>query len=224
VDGIHDMGGLHGFGPVPREQEDAPFHFGWERRVVGIEVALEALDMWNTDQHRHAIERIEPARYLADSYYERWLDGMETLLDETGLVSREDLAARVERVRSGETSRPAREDPELRARIDRVVDHGGTKRRDSDAPPRFAVGDRVRARDLHVEGHTRLPRYARRRAGTVVADYGVYAFADALAAGEGEAPERMYCVAFDAQELWGETAEPGCTVRLDLFEPYLEPA
>jgi nitrile hydratase len=217
------MGGMHGFGRVPREDGEPVFHADWERRIVGIEVALESLGVWNTDEHRYAIECIEPARYLADSYYERWLDGTEVLLDERGVVTRAELAERVERLRAepGDPL-PEHSDPRIRAQIDAVVLHGGTKRRDDSLPARFAVGERVRGRDVQTEGHTRIPRYARGRTGTVVADYGVYAFADTLAASGDEAPERMYCVAFEAAELWGATAEPGCTVRLDLFEPYLE--
>lgn len=219
------MGGMHGFGRVPVSDDEPVFHADWERRAVGIEVALESLGVCNTDEHRRAIELIPPARYLADSYYERWLDGTERILDERRVVTRSELAERIQQLRDRpDAPLPEREDPLIRAKIDAVVLGGGTKRREARAPALFSVGDRVRGREPQTTGHTRIPRYARGRTGTIVADHGIYAFADALAAGRGEAPERLYCVAFGGDELWGATSEPRCTVHLDLFEAYLEGA
>lgn len=223
MDGIHDLGGMHGFGRMRPEPDEPAFHADWERRALGIQVALEATGVCNTDEHRHAIELIPPVHYLADAYYERWLDGTERILAERGIVAREELARRVDGLRRARSARlPVRHDPSLRATVDRALAQGATKRRRDEQPALFAVGDAVRGRNEHPPGHTRIPRYARGRAGTVIADYGVYAFADTLAAGLGESPQRLYCVAFRGDELWGADAEPNSTVHLDLFEPYLE--
>ena len=77
---------------------------------------------------------------------------------------------------------------------------------------------------MHPAGHTRLPRYARGRAGIVEADRGGYVFPDASAEGSGEAPQRLYTVVFSGRELWGEDADPTLSVSLDLWESYLERA
>jgi nitrile hydratase len=217
------MGGMHGFGAIRREQDEPVFHADWEGKAVGIQVALEAQGICSTDEHRFEIERIRPDRYLAATYYERWLIGTEAILVQHGIASADELAARRGRV----ADRPADPLPEHRdealgAHIDRLIAQGGTKRRPDADGPRFAVGDQVRGRNVHPAGHTRIPRYARGRTGTVVADYGAYAFADTLAAGAGEHPQHLYAVRFTGSELWGPDAEAGTVIHLDLFESYLE--
>src|SRR5437763_12758182 len=114
MNGAHDMGGMHGFGPVVREENEPLFHAEWERTVYGMQRAIRARGLINIDESRHGIERMPPAEYLAASYYERWLSSLERVLVEKGIVSQEELASRVEQLREHpEIPLPQRDDPEL---------------------------------------------------------------------------------------------------------------
>jgi len=213
MNGVHDMGGMDGFGPVVREQNEPVFHADWERRAFVLTVRARRLAQSNGDEFRHAIERIPPARYLASSYYERWLAAAETVLVEHGVVTREELLAK-------ENSSI---DPALIANA--VATHGPTPVK-SDAKPRparFAKGARVRARNLNPVGHTRLPRYVRGKAGVVARDWGVFVFPDTNAHHAGAKPQHCYSVSFAARELWGKSASSRDRVYIDLWEDYLEP-
>jgi len=222
MDGVHDLGGKHGFGPVVREVDEPVFHGRWEARVFAIMRAAVANGIVrNSDQFRHAIERIEPVAYLSHGYYGRWLGGIETLLREHGTVDLEVLASRV-RALGGDpgaavASRP-RAEPEP---IPYPPQAPGSRR--TVPPPRFAVGARVRTTAAPTAGHTRLPAYARGRTGTVIALHDGWVFPDSNAHGHGECPQHLYTVEFSAAALWGAEAEPGVSVSLDLFESYLEP-
>ena len=188
MDGIHDLGGMQGFGPVPRGPEaEVSFSAAWQRRVFGI--ALTS-GLSNVDAHRHAIERLEPVTYLTAGYWGRWLGALELLLSE--------------------------DDPSVRPSGSIFAE------RTLERAPRFGPGEAVRVRDLHTDGHTRLPAYARGRRGQVVGLRGAWVFPDSNAHGRGEDPQHVYGVRFEGRELWGETAEPGTAVILDLFEPYLQ--
>jgi len=208
VNGVHDMGGMHGFGPVTPEPDEPVFHAEWEGRVLAMDQAMRATGEWGVDAARFAREREPPAKYMAESYYERWLGGLERLLLERGLVSEEELTA-------GRSLTPGRA---LRGNV------AAGSRREPSRPARFAVGDRVRARNIHPSGHTRLPRYVRGHVGTVTRLHGCHVFPDASAHGLGDDPQWLYVVGFDATELWGADAQSGSTVSVDAFEPYLEPA
>jgi nitrile hydratase subunit beta len=219
VNGAHDMGGVHGFGPVEPEPSEPVFHAAWERRAFAITVAMGATGEWNIDMSRFARENRSPADYLAKSYYELWLAGLEKLLAERGLVSAEELAAR----RALGSPRPvtrilAADD------VDRVLSRGTAVAREPNAPARFKAGDRVRARNMHPSGHTRLPRYVRGHVGTVERVRGCHVFPDSNAAGTGENPQWLYAVGFEGRELWGASGDPKLKVSVDAWEPYLEPA
>ena len=226
MNGIHDLGGMHGFGPVVPEPEEPVFHHEWERRAFALTLAAGFLGRWNLDMSRFAREQMPPAEYLATSYYEHWLWGLEHLLVQTGLLTRE----QVEAVRRGE--RPRRDGgasgAEVRvlraADVPRALRNRRAARLDDGPPPRFKPGDPVVTRNMHPVGHTRLPRYARGRRGVVERDHGVFIFPDAHAAGLGKRAEHCYSVRFEARELWGEDASPRDAVYVDLFEPYLLPA
>jgi nitrile hydratase subunit beta len=230
MNGVHDMGGMHGFGPVAAEPQEPVFHHAWERRAFAITVAAGFLGKWNIDMSRYARERMRPADYLAASYYERWSAGLERLLDEQGLVSRAEVEARVAALGRGEppppTSRTA-PPPDVRvlpaAAVAKVLAKGGSTRVDADVPPRFRPGDAVVARNLHPTGHTRLPRYARGRRGVIDRDHGVFVFADTNAMGLGEKPQHCYSVRFGARELWGPEASPRHQVFIDLWDDHLDP-
>lgn len=199
------MGGMHGFGPIIREDREPVFHSAWEGHVRGI-FNNTAGRLYHLDEFRHAIERMPPDSYLRASYYEKWLAGIETVLLERGVVSREELAAgHALRTTRGEQA------PQLQ----------------SAEPPvglvaRFELGNRVRARNLHPGGHTRLPRYARGKVGAVRQVHGPYLLPDTNSERSGADWEHVYSVAFPGRELWGPSAADTDSVCIDLWESYLE--
>jgi nitrile hydratase len=219
MNGIHDMGGMHGMGSIRYEPDEPVFHAAWEGRVFALNVAVRAGRTWNIDAGRYEIELIPPAEYLRMTYYERWLARLASLLVKTGLVTRDEI----------ETGRPARGSakslPALTAaRVSTMIRNGAAASRDVPTAPRFAVRERVRARIIHPAGHTRLPRYLRGKTGTIERDHGVYVFPDTNALFRGENPQHVYSVRFAAQELWGSQASPRDAVYADLWDDYLEPA
>ena len=218
MNGVHDMGGMHGMGPIGPEQNEPVFHEDWERRTFALNLAAGFLGKWNIDIARYARERMPPAEYLAATYYERFLYGLEQLVVEHGLVSREELEGRAKVMRAN--------DPELRpmqfAAVAGIVRTGRMARVDEDVPARFRLGDRVSTRNLHPLGHTRLPRYARDRSGVVEIDHGVFRFPDASAQGLAHKAQHVYAVRFTARELWGRQAAPNDAVLIDLWDDYLE--
>lgn len=202
MNGAHDMGGMHGFGPVVAEADEPLFHGDWERRVLGMVVLLGAGGKWNIDMSRSARENLPPAEYLSLSYYEIWLSGLERLLAERGMPSRVVTAEEV----------PA------------MLAAGGPASRDVPFTARFAVGDAVRTKNLNPVGHTRLPRYARGKVGVVERVHGAHVFPDVHAVTGEDDPQWLYTVRFSGEELWGPDGDPTSSVSIDAFEPYLEPA
>ncbi|MBX6425467.1 MAG: nitrile hydratase subunit beta [Variibacter sp.] len=218
MNGVHDMGGMDGFGKVEPEPNEPTFHAAWEARVMAMMRAMGAAGAWNIDMSRASRENLPPDVYLASSYYRRWALGMEQMLLEKGLVDSDELAA-------GRALRPGKPlksklTPEM---IERVLTRGSFAR-PAPAPARFKVGARVRAKNMHPPTHTRLPRYVRGRVGVVELIHGCHVFPDSAALGEGDNPQWLYTVRFDASELWGADADPTVKVSIDAFEPYLEPA
>lgn len=223
MNGIHDVGGMHGFGPIEIDPAEPLFHHPWEKTVFGMRLVVVAEGLFNIDEFRHAIERIAPAAYLTASYYERWLVAVATLLGEKGVLPAAELEAKTRALsRSPRPKRPRRSDPELVARMRAVVRTGRRYTREGGAP-RFNVGDAVVARNLNPPGHTRLPRYARGKRGVVTRVWGTFVTPDTNAHGRGENPEPVYCVRFTGGELWGGDCEPNQAVYLSLWEQYLQP-
>ena len=216
MNGIHDMGGMDGFGAVEPEPDEPVFHHWWEARVFALRAALRPQDRepgWGS--FRFDLERIPPADYLRMSYYERWFTACVDRLLRAGLVTKAEL----------ETGRPAAGAPAPPLRPAPAGQRSGPGRLDVDLAPRFRPGQDVRARTLHPPGHTRLPRYARGQPGVVTRDNGVYALQDTDEAGQslGESPQHVYTVRFAARDLWGERASPRDAVYADLWEDHLEP-
>ena len=214
---IHDMGGMHGFGPVEPEPNEPLFHAPWEGRVRAMQRAIGYPRLWSLDAFRAAQEVLPPLTYLASSYYERWFRGLERLIVAHGLIAEDELAA-------GRSLRPG-------VRLNRKltledVKAGGFPNfaRPAPAPARFKAGDQVRTRNLNPLTHTRLPRYARGKTGTVEAVRGCHVFPDSAAIGAGDNPQWLYTVVFSARELWGEEADPTVSVSIEAFEPYLAAA
>jgi nitrile hydratase len=215
---------MHGFGRVEREANEPVFHAPWEGVVFAIVRAARAQRLFTIDESRRAIEQLSPARYLTSSYYARWLAATEALLVEKGALTREALDARARDLAARpDTLAPTRPVPGLADRVIASLRARPNYRRPGPAP-RFAVGERVRTRNVHPKHHTRLPRYARGKAGVVHRVHGSFVFPDTNAHGGGENAQPLYSVRFDARELWSDSAEPGhAGVHLDLWESYLEP-
>ncbi len=220
MNGVHDLGGMHGFGPVIREQHEPVFHSDWEKRVFAMTLTAMGRRVCNVDEFRRSIERMPPAGYLAATYYEKWLHALESLLVEKGVATREEIA-------SGHAAAPAP------AKATGPLDAGGGSvesfdnsavklRFNKSFKPGFKVGDRVVARNLNPEHHTRLPRYARGRRGVIRYDQGVFVLPDTHAHGQGGKPQHVYTVAFEAKELWGANRNERAPVYLDCWEDYLE--
>jgi len=203
MNGVHDMGGMDGFGPMHIEKNEPVFHGEWEGRMYAIAMSLAR----NADEFRHSIERIPAPVYLDSSYYERWLNGIMTLLVERNNVSREELIAL-----GAEPVAPAQPANHFKG------DSAKVRRR----RPRFRQGDRIVARNINPTGHTRLPRYVRGKRGVIERDWGIYVFADSNAHHGGDRAQHVYSVSFSAQELWGKDAPHNDTLRIDLWEDYLE--
>ena len=219
MNGAQDLGGMMGFGPIAIEQDEPSFHAEWERRAFGLTLAMGATGSWNIDMSRHARESLPPAEYFTSSYYEIWTKGVEKLVVAAGLISDEELRL------SQSLAEPAPIKRVLKAEdVSAVLARGGPAERPIEQPARFAVGDRVRTRNIHPRGHTRLPRYARSRIGVVELVHGAHVFPDTNAHGQGEQPEWLYTVCFSGRELWGEQADPTISVSIDAWESYLEPA
>jgi nitrile hydratase subunit beta len=221
MNGVHDLGGMHGFGPVIREHNEPVFHSEWEKRVFGMTLTAMGRRVCNVDEFRRAIEHMPPADYLAASYYEKWLHALEALLVEKGVVTREELT-------SGHAAAPA--PVKTIGSLDdgngggvESFDRSAVKLRfDKSYKPGFKVGDRVVARNFNPEHHTRLPRYARGKRGVIRYDHGVFVFPDTHAHGQGGKPQHVYTVAFEARELWDPDQNRRAPVYLDCWEDYLE--
>jgi nitrile hydratase subunit beta len=220
MNGIHDLGGMQGMGRIAPEENEPVFHAPWEGRVFAITRATGAWGKWNIDASRYAIEVLPPADYLRMSYYEKWLARTMEMLVAHGLVTREEIETGKPAAGSRKASPPltASDVPSMVARGSRYLRPGAV------AEVRFEVGQRVRARNMTPEGHTRLPRYARGKEGLVVRHHGIFVFPDTNAHFLGEQPQHLYSVRFTARELWGESASPRDSVHLDLWDSYLERA
>ncbi|MBY0372360.1 MAG: nitrile hydratase subunit beta [Bryobacteraceae bacterium] len=217
MNSAHDMGGMHGFGAVkPQPPDEGPFHEAWEGRVHAMNTALRALGLWNLDADRHTIENLPPHEYLRMSYYERWAARLFEHVVRYRLVSEEEIA----------TGRAALDSakgvPALTAAMrERFVNRGIDSAVEPGVEAKFRVGERVRTRNIHPEGHTRLPRYVRSKVGEIVRDHGVYLFPDTNAHGRGEQRQHCYAVQFTMRELWGEEASAIDSVTVDLWDDYL---
>ena len=219
MNGAQDLGGMMGFGPVAPEKDEPLFHAPWEKQALAVTLACGSLGAWTIDESRHARETIPPARYLSLSYYEIWTEALLKLLARHGLVSDAEMRAGHALAPAPATRRPVPNAEAMAA----ILARGGPCDRPAEAPARFAVGDRVRTLNIHPTGHTRLPRYARGKGGTIERVHGAHVFPVTNAHGAGERPQWLYTVVFAGDELWGREADPTLSVSADCWEPYLEP-
>jgi len=217
MDGIHDMGGMDGFGKVEVEQNEPPFHERWEGRVMAMQRSMGYAGAWHIDHSRYAQERIPPHIYINASYYQKWALAMETNVIERGIAGKDEMEA-------GHALHPGKPLPrkltlELTANLTR-----GSFFRPPQALQRFQPGDRVRTKNIHPQTHTRLPRYARDKAGIVERCHGCHLYPDSVASNLGDNPQWLYTVVFSGRELWGPDSDPALKVSIEAFEPYLKPA
>jgi nitrile hydratase beta subunit len=219
VNGVHDMGGMDGFGKVEPEPNEPMFHTEWEARVLAMVRAMGAAGAFNIDASRFYREALPPHVYLASSYYKKWLLGLEDLLIDRGYIAAAEIVA-------GHAMEPAKALKHGKFTlndVERVLVRGKFGRA-ARAPAKFKPGDRVRAKNIHPATHTRLPRYARGHVGVVERDLGCQVFPDSAATASGENPQWLYTVVFDGVELWGPDGDPTVKISIDAFEPYLEAA
>jgi nitrile hydratase subunit beta len=219
MNGVHDMGGMQGMGAVKEDKNEPTFRAAWEARAYGVTRAMGASRLWNLDATRFQRELIAPVDYLRMSYYERWIAALVELMLKNKLVTRTEIA-------SGRPDEGAEvRTPTFTAdKVPALISKGVPARRDVAVAASFQVGQRVRARNMNPVGHTRLPRYARGKVGTVERDHGVFVFPDTNAHSLGEKPQHVYSVRFEARELWGEQASRRDTVYIDMWDDYLAPA
>lgn len=219
MNGGADLGGMMGFGPVIEEANEPNFHDQWESRVLGTVVAIGACGQWNLDQSRFARESLPPADYMRFPYYRIWLEALQKLMLERKMITTDELTAgraALAPVPIKATLRPEN--------VEAALNAGGPCNRPERGKPIFSPGDQVRTVNMHPESHTRLPRYARSKSGTISKVLGFHVFPDSNARGEGENPQWLYQVKFSARELWGKDKNPRDSVTLDLWEPYFEQA
>ena len=218
MNGVHDMGGMHGFGKVEPEPNEPAFHAPWEGRVLAMQRAMTYTGAWNIDMSRAAQESLSAKVYLSVSYYHRWALGLERNALNKGLVDADELAA-------GHALRPGQPVKRVMTKdeIGRAFTRGSFYR-PTNTTPIFKPGDRVRTRNINPPTHTRLPRYVRGHVGVVERIQGCHVFPDSVATGQGENPQWLYRVVFAGRDLWGEDSDPTVKVSVEAFEPYLEPA
>ncbi|HEX7929148.1 MAG TPA: nitrile hydratase subunit beta [bacterium] len=216
MNGVHDMGGMHGFGPIDPEPNEPLFHHPWEARALALTLAMGAWRKWNIDASRFQRELIPPATYLRMTYYEKWIAGLVELMVSKGLLTRAEA-------NSGKPAAgAAKADPPLKAAaVPGLLSRGSPTTRDVPVVQRFQVGNRIVTKNMHPTGHTRLPRYVRGKPGVIQHDHGVHVFPDSNALFKGEAPQRLYSVRFEGRDLWGEASKREA-VYVDLWESYLD--
>jgi nitrile hydratase len=215
MNGVHDMGGMQGYGPVIVEENEPLFHHAWESRALAIVLAMGAAGKWNIDWSRSVRESIPPALYLSVSYYQIWFEGLERLLMQAGLVEPQEIHSAKALVPPGEGVRKL-----LKENVAAILNKGGPTERETHTSAQFSVGQTVRTRQMNPSTHTRLPHYCRDKLGVVTAIHGAHVYPDTNALRQGEQPQWLYTVSFDAHALWGPDTTAS-SVRVDCWEPYL---
>lgn len=226
MNGVFDLGGTDGMGPVVREEDEPVFRAEWEKAAFAMFSQCFRAGFFGVDSFRHGIELMDPAEYLLSNYYEHWTHTVEHYGAQAGAIDAAELERRTRHfLDNPDAPLPERADPELLAFTDAVVKAGAPANRESDKAARFAVGERVTVISDSPLGHTRRARYIRGRTGEITAAHGTYIYPDSAGNGGPDAPEHLYTLRFTAEELWGPaTAEPNNVNYFDVWEPYLVPA
>jgi nitrile hydratase subunit beta len=216
MDGIHDLGGMEGFGPIPIEENEPIFHADWEARAMALRMLMAFWGKWTLDAGRHSIETLPPSDYLGLSYYEKWLASLVNLSVTANLISKDEVASGRAAPDAGKATPPI--DPDG---WNQFLPRGRSTSRTIDTAPQFAVGDQVRTAEHMQSGPHRLPRYARGHTGEIILHHGGHVFPDTNGILAGEHPQHLYTVRFAARDLWGDEAAAQDTVTVDLWEGYL---
>jgi len=219
MDGVHDLGGKQGFGPIDINESEEPFHADWEGRMWAIAQCGEGRDGWTIDWWRHVRELIDPVDYLSRPYFDSWAQAYTAAYVDSGAFTLDEVCNAKPNTEIVGSPPPRNKDEVLQdihaqaIRFDREIDQ----------PASFNIGDKVMTKQLTTTHHTRLPAYARGKPGVIHAHNGAHLFADAGALGEHR-PVHIYSVVFAAKDLWPEAQNKNDRVFIDLWESYLEPA
>jgi nitrile hydratase len=217
---------MDGMGPVVNDKGAEPvFRADWEKAAFAMFAQGARAGLFNLDEFRHCIERMDPAEYLLSNYYEHWTHTIEHFAQRKGLFDAAELDKRTQYyLENPDAPLPDRKDPELLEFVDNAIKNGFEASRKTDKAPRFSVGDRVVIRADSPTGHTRRARYVRGKTGVITAAHGAWVYPDSSGNGGGDVPEHLYTIKFTGTELWGEhTGDPNEVVYVDAFEPYLSP-
>jgi nitrile hydratase len=223
MNGVFDLGGTDGLGPVVTLENEPVFRAEWEKPAFAMFASCFRAGFFGVDAFRHGIEKMDPAEYLLSNYYEHWVHTVEHYGEKAGVIDLEELERRTQHYLANPDEPLAdRRDPDLLAFVDAAVTHGADARREADKVPQYKVGDRVTVIADSPYGHTRRARYVRGRTGEITGAHGTYIYPDSAGNGGPEAPEHLYTVRFTGTELWGpRTAEPNTVTYFDVWEPYL---
>jgi nitrile hydratase len=223
MNGVHDLGGTDGMGPVVVPENEPVWRAEWEKAAFALFPTSFRAGLFGVDAFRYGIEQMPPAEYLTSPYYEHWEHTAEYYAAKAGVIDEAELDERTKYyLEHPDEPLPDRKDPELMEFVDLAVKHGASARRESDKAPAFAVGDRVTVVADSPKGHTRKARYIRGRTGVIEMAHGTFIYPDSAGNGGGDAPEHVYTVKFTNAELWGaDYAEPNGVVYFDVWEPYI---
>ncbi|MFE3188531.1 nitrile hydratase subunit beta [Nocardia sp. NPDC059240] len=223
MNGVFDLGGTDGLGPVLVEEKEPIFRAEWEKAAFALFASCFRAGIFNLDGFRHGIEKMDPAEYLLSNYYEHWVHTAEYHAELKGVFSAAELDERTKfYLDNPDAPLPERDDPALLEFVDAAVKHGAHAARETDKAAQFKIGDVVTVTDDSPTGHTRRARYVRGRTGVITGLRGSYIYPDSAGNGGGDAPEHVYTVKFDARELWGdEVGDPNGVVYYDVWEPYI---
>jgi nitrile hydratase beta subunit len=226
MNGVHDLGGTDGLGPIDPKDDEPVFRSEWEKAVFTMLPATLVKGFYNLDQIRFGLEQMPPGDYLTSRYFEHWLYTIEKNCVEAGVIDPAELDERTDHyLANPDAPLPARQNPDLDALVETVCRMGASARREIAGPPRFTAGTRVRVADDHPFGHTRRARYIRGKTGVIDVVHGSFVYPDKAGNGLGDDPHFVYTVRFDAAELWGaEAAAPNNSVCFDVWEPYIQAA
>jgi nitrile hydratase len=218
----HDVGGVEGFGPIAVGGDDSAFHEEFERRMFGITMCTIGKGLVpSVDEFRWGVEQLTPEQYFAQGYYERWISPIERALFDRGELGPGELARRTDEMAHGGTV-PRVDDPAWSDGFVGFVRTAGSFGQPADGTAQYKVGDRVRLRDVEAPAHTRLPTYARGKVGVIEAVHGRNVLPDVRAVRGGDVWEHTYLIVFDARDVFGDRAEAGQELTLDVWESYIE--
>ena len=218
-----DLGG-EDHGPVNLDPDEPVFHSEWERRAFGLSVSTRIGSHVTLDRFRRYQAALSPDRYLASSYYERWIHAVEQAMLDEGVLTEDEIESL--EAAPGFVPEPWLATSEVAATVVALVENGRERFVEAASDPAFEVGDRVRVLDIPRRIYDRLPGYVRGHSGVIAEHYGSFGNPDELVTGRWEVSgAHLYRVRFGATELWGADAESaGDEICVDVFEHYLEDA